>query len=593
MDITLTGSDNEKVAQTVNKIAEVYANQNLENKLDASKKAIEWLTNEAQDLKSKIKKFEVALKEFKEKKQFVPKDETDVKDNTLEKLHLLNTSFKQVIEERNNIKNQINKIKAISDMDLEEIIGAMPDILDNISIKILISRYTELKAQYHTMSEQFKDKHPKLLQIKSEIEKIRDSVYSEISELKQGKQEEYNILLGREKEILKDIQDQKKETVNFSNDSMEYNQLLKELEIDKDLYLTVTKRLAETTLTEALENNNIKIIQQASVPKLPLPSKNGIKILLSIVVSFAVGVGSALLLENIDKSFKSVDEAERYLGVPFLGIIPNHKGRSNRPVTLLNPESGISEAYRTLRTWILLSSPKPVNTLLITSAHPGEGKSHTAANLAVSFAQLGQTVLLVDADLRRPTSHRPFNLINHSGLVDILECRTEWKSVLQDTAMENLKVLPTGGRPYNPAELLSTKRMHSLLGSLKEAFDIIIVDAPITLSIPDVAILVRDIDAVLLVHSPVKSNRDAAMEAKKTLDRAGATLLGVVFNNIKLKMHRYYYHPQTHPQYPHDPLIAKQQTKKGATFVDMRPAENQEKWIAISPPSQENPPHTS
>ena len=231
--------------------------------------------------------------------------------------------------------------------------------------------------------------------------------------------------------------------------------------------------------------------------------------------------------------------------------------------------------------------------MLITSAHSGEGKSHTAANLAVSFAQLGQTVLLIDADLRRPTLHLRFSMINHSGLIDIIERGTEWRSVLQDTDMENLKVLPTGGLPYNPAELLSTKRMQSLLESLKGVFDIIIVDAPIALSIPDVAILVRDIDAVLLVHYPVKSEREAAMETKRTLDRAGANLLGIVFNNVKSNMCPYYYHHQLYPQYPDELLVSKQQRQRSTTFVDMRPSENQEKWTAISQHSHQHTPHSS
>jgi capsular exopolysaccharide synthesis family protein len=137
--------------------------------------------------------------------------------------------------------------------------------------------------------------------------------------------------------------------------------------------------------------------------------------------------------------------------------------------------------------------------------------------------------------------HHIFKVETYSGLADILTGKAEWKSVLQDTVMENLKVLPAGGKPYNPAELLSTKQMQNLLGSLKEAFDIVIVDAPVALFIPDVAILASTMDAVLLIHCPVQGDRETVLQAKKTLDRAGAKLLGIIFNNIQPKIQKYYY----------------------------------------------------
>jgi capsular exopolysaccharide synthesis family protein len=343
--------------------------------------------------------------------------------------------------------------------------------------------------------------------------------------------------------------------------------------------------LAETTLTEALETNNIKLVDLASVPKYPLPSGSRKKILLGGVASLVLGVGLAFFMESLDKRFKSVDEAERYLGVPFLGVVPSHKAGRNKPIALYNPGATASEAYRTLRTWIRLSSQNSVKALLITSANLGEGKSHTAANLGISFAQLGQTVLLVDADLRRPMLHHIFNVTNSKGLIDILAGGVEWQSVLQDTAMENLKVLSTGGRPHNPAELLSTMRMQNLLGSLKGTFDILIVDAPITLSIPDVAILVPEMDAVLLVHCPVKGGREAVLETKKILDRAGANLLGIIFNNVRPKMQKCYYHSQKPYRDPYNTLMPTRQRQENVTFVDMRPTENREKWTAASPPS--------
>jgi capsular exopolysaccharide synthesis family protein len=594
VDITLTGRSGEKIAQQVNKVAEVYVKQNLEYKLDASKKAIEWLKKEAKDLRSKIDSAELALREFKERKKFIPPNEiNELRDPLFNDINVLQSSHAQASSARINLRNQIEEVKKSLNKDLEVITSAIPILENNISIKPLIDRYVELKTQYHSASEKVKENHPLLLQITSETSKIKDAIRAEMANLIQGMQEEYRMLLEREKLLEKAIQEQRRLSVDFSNNVMEYNRLIQELEVDKNLYLAVSKRLAETTLTEALETNNIKVLQLAPVPKNPLPSGVQKKLLFSVVVSLAFGAGLALFIESLDNRFKSVEEAERYLGIPFLGIVPSHKARRNKPVTLYNPGTSASEAYRTLRTWIRLSSPTPIKTLLITSANLGEGKSHTAANLAISFAQLGQMVLLVDADLRRPTLHRTFNVANRSGLIEILERGAEWKSVLQDTTMENLKILPAGGRPPNPAELLSTQRMQSLLGSLKDNFDIIIVDAPITLAIPDVVILVSAMDAVLLVHYPLKGDRETVLDAKKTLDRAGANLLGMIFNNIKSKMQAYYGRPQSYHRYSDSPVMLRRQRQIDVTFVDMRPTENKEKWIAASPPANNPSNHDS
>jgi capsular exopolysaccharide synthesis family protein len=585
VDITLTGSSGEKIAQQLNKVAEVYVKQNLEYKLDASKKAIEWLRKEAKDLRSKIDNAELALRDFKERKKFIPPNEiSELRDPLFNDINILQSSHAQASSARINLRNKIDEVKKSLNKDLEAIMLAMPILENNISIKPLLDRYMYLRTQYHSDSEKYKDNHPRLLQIKSETSKIKGAIHSEMENLMQGMQEEYNLLLEREKLLEKSIQEQQRLSVDFSNNVMEYNRLKQELEVDKDLYLAVSKRLAETTLTEALETNNIKVVQQAAAPKNPLSSGTQKKLLFSVVISLALGAGLALFIESLDKRFKSAEEAERYLGIPFLGIIPRYKARRNRPVTLYNPGTSASEAYRTLRTWIRLASHTPIKTLLITSANLGEGKSHTATNLAISFAQLGQMVLLIDADLRRSTLHRAFNVSNGSGLMEVLEQGVEWKSVLQGTSLENLKVLPTGGRPPNPAELLSTQRMQSLLGSLKEAFDIIIVDAPITLAIPDVVILASAMDAVLLVHCPLKVDREAVLNAKKILDRAGANVLGMIFNNIKSKMQVYYGHPQTYYQHRDHPMVLRRQQQMDVTFVDMRPTENKEKWIVVSPP---------
>jgi capsular exopolysaccharide synthesis family protein len=221
---------------------------------------------------------------------------------------------------------------------------------------------------------------------------------------------------------------------------------------------------------------------------------------------------------------------------------------------------------------------QPVKSLLITSAAPAEGKSTTAANLAVSVAQLGWRVLLVDTDLRRPVQHRAFGLARDKGLTDILVHGVDWHEILHETSLETLKILPAGMTPPNPVDLLSTRRMKVLITQITRAFDLVIFDTPMVLSLPEVTILAPLMDGVLLVHSPRRTNRDVVLQAKQMLARRGAPLLGVVLNNISDKAIPYYTSYSYAAYYT--PPMRGSRLDNGAIGkpIDMQPEENGDNW---------------
>ena len=245
-------------------------------------------------------------------------------------------------------------------------------------------------------------------------------------------------------------------------------------------------------------------------------------LLMGLIVSLGCGGGLAALAEMFDKRFKNVADVEQALALPFLGFLPHHVLPKRRPpalITLQQPWSAAAEAYHTVRTWVQLAQP-PVQSLLVTSAAAREGKSTTAANLAVSFAQLGRRVLLVDADLRQPSLHRVFGDVQGQGLSDTLVHGLEWQRVMRETPMDNLKILFAGACPLNPTELLSMARLKRLIEQWKTCFDLVIFDSPVVLSIPDVMILAPMMDGVLLVHSQGRSPRAMVVETKRLLGKS-------------------------------------------------------------------------
>jgi capsular exopolysaccharide synthesis family protein len=447
-----------------------------------------------------------------------------------------------------------------------------------------------LEREYTGNLEIFKPEWPAMVQLKDRIERAQENVDSVARELvatqRQKAADEYQSALRREQNLLREI-NAIKDNMGIDSASVELTNLKVELNTRRQLLDDLIKRQSETEVAIRMQNtgeSNVRIVDRALVPGAPYqPSLKG-----GVTGGGMAGLGVALLIifliEFMDRTIKSGEDAESRLSLPVLGVIPDMRMASARygyydsygsgskkrkkpvrkqvagiqkrggPATpsiefipLQQPRSAVSEAYRSLRTALLLSSAENLTTIAVSSAQPGEGKTSTAVNLAVVMEQLGKRVLLIDADLRKPRLHKIFKVPNRDGLVGCLARGVNPADAIQPTDLANLFVLSSGPVPPNPSELLASERMKTILRSAKDQFDLIIIDTPPILPVSDAVVVGAIIDGTVLCLQAGKVPRDEVVSARDRLQMGEVKILGVVLNFFKAsgaggrKRHYYYY----------------------------------------------------
>lgn len=333
----------------------------------------------------------------------------------------------------------------------------------------------------------------------------------------------------------------------------QFAQLRLETELQNDTYKYLLSQLEAARISAGTIAPYIEVVESATVAgRLGMGTRR--KVMLGALVGLFLGVLAAFFLEYLDQTIKTASDVERVLQVPVLGLIPietrvtatsgpNGRRRHALPlVSLVSPDDPSSEAYRALRTNVTFvgAEQQSLRIICVTSPGPGEGKSTTAANLAITLAQQGTTTLLVDADLRRPLVHRAFNLVQEPGLTDVLVGNAQLREAVRPNVIPKLDLLPAGALPPNPSELLGSEAMHRLLDQLKAQYDVIIFDSPPTLAVTDASVLGASSDAVILVLRAGETEEVAAQRSLETLQRVQARVAGVVLNGVEAERDRYY-----------------------------------------------------
>jgi capsular exopolysaccharide synthesis family protein len=427
----------------------------------------------------------------------------------------------------------------------------------NDMLQRLDEKQADLREEYVDALGQYGPNFPKVKRLRDQLDEVQSIMERERKRNVTRIRNDYLAALGRERLLSAAVAQEKVEVGKLNQLLIEHNMLKREFETNQQLYESLLQHLKDATVSAGLRATNIHLVDSALVPTGPVRPRIMYNIAVGLLVGLVLGITLAFVQESLDTSVKSAEELERLIAAPALAVIPlaraswrrmggdngHSKNGSVESIVLKHPASTLAEAYRTLRTSILLSTaPRPPQAVLVTSAQPREGKTSTSLNLALGLAQRGVPVVIVDADLRRPGISRALALSqNGAGLSSLLSGAHRLDEVLrQFEAVPNLWVLPAGPEAPNPADLFSSPTMENLLQELRARFEHLVLDTAPLLLVTDATILSRLVDGVVLVVESGVTARRALVRAHKILESAGGRILGSVLNKWDERDEGYY-----------------------------------------------------
>jgi polysaccharide biosynthesis transport protein len=571
IDIHFRSPNKDLAARVVNTLSNTYIEQNFKTRFESTMQTSDWLSRQLVDLQMKVETSQEKLVHYQKQHQILGIDE---KQNiTTAKLDELNKELTTSESERMQ-KESVYRLAESGDPESAAAVAsgaAQGKSSENTSVLLekLQAQKADLKIQIAQFSTQFGPAYPKLAQLNNQVQEIDAQVQNEMKKVGGRLRGDYLASLQRENMLRAALEVQKQEANKLNESAIEYSLLKRDFETNRTLYEGLLQKLKEAGVTAGLRSNNIRPVDIARTPGSPAEPNIPRNLGFGFVLGLTSGIGLAFLLEGIDNTVRTPEQAQAISGLPSLGMIPmgsktagetNPRGlavaASKEAVELIaqsRPQSQMAESYRALRTSLLLTSlGAPPKTILITSALPQEGKTTTSINTATVLAQKGTRVLLVDADLRRPSIHKTLGMGPRVGLSNVLTGGTTLQqATVRSTLLPNLFILPAGTPPPNPAELLASSQMADLLAELREQYDHIVVDTPPTLSVTDAVVLSTRMDAVVLVIRSGQTTKPALRRSRDILAQVNARVAGVLLNAVDLDSPDYYYYYEYQGKYGH------------------------------------------
>jgi succinoglycan biosynthesis transport protein ExoP len=550
-------------ADVANAVANTYIEHNFQTKYQATRQTSDWLTKQLDDVKKHAEIAEQEVIAYQKKTGLFGADETH--NIVIDRLELLNKALSQA--EGDRILKEARYRIAMSEN---------PELIANIAPESLISALykerAESRSQYAQLAAKYGVAYPRVIQLQSELRELDSSIAQEIAKVGETLHAEYQSALKSEEMLQATFDKQKDNAYKMNQDAIQYGIMRREVESSRDLYEGLLKKLKEAGILAGLKSSNINVIDTASVPVVPVEPRISLNIALGSMGGLLFGVALAFVVETVDSSIRTPEDVAACCSLPSLGIIPRMDAsdqtsvkpllRTGRPqfilpITMEHRNSGCAEAFRALRTSLMLSSPgAPPQVILVTSAIMEEGKSFVSINLAVVLAQTGQPVLLVDADMRRPMVTGYTGIAMNHGLSACLAGTEDAAAmIVKVEELPGLHVLPAGHLPPYPSEMLVSDALPRLVERWREQFRYIVIDTPPVLAVTDAVVTARVADVVVLVVRSEKTRRQSLMRARDLLSKGRANIAGVVVNGLSansVEYRDYYgYYGKGHQGYYH------------------------------------------
>jgi succinoglycan biosynthesis transport protein ExoP len=544
-------------AAVVNRIVATYSDEDLHSRYERTMHVSGWLQTQLENLQSEAKDAQQQLVDYQKAHNIVGTENSNLTIQTLEQL---SSSVDNAEADRIMKEARLRDFDSMSP-NLVAVMG------DNPSVAALHNQLETLETQQAQLNAKYGPRHPKILDIQTQMKKLQSQIDSEVALARRQIRDEYEGAFGAEQSLRQRLGQQEEAAYKLNEGAAQYAILRNQAELTSDLYDTLQMRLKEATVMAGLSATKITVVDAAQVPDLPVGPRKALILGVGLLGGLLGGCVLAFLIESIDDRLQTSDEVESVAMLPSLAAIPHFHSETDKNkrrngsgtnegdlgtsqlspqlVAVRDPKSVSAEAYRNLRSSLLLSSiDNPPRTIVVTSPFPGEGKTTTAINVAIVLAQRGERVLLVDADLRLGKLAAIFGLSgSNAGLSTVLvepDIHREIPVPLPE--LPTLHVLPTGPRPPNPAEMLSSIRMGEQLRQWSQEYDRIVLDTSPLLAVSDTQSMAVFADSVLLVTRARMTRKRALLRARDLLVRINAPLAGVVVNDVDVRLENFYTH---------------------------------------------------
>lgn len=549
-------------SQIANAHVQTYIHRGMEIHAQASQEAEQFLEKKLVELKERVEKSEAALNTYRRDRGIVAFNLDDRGTILNERLTEMNQALTRAETERIDLESQHNLINKRN-------YNSLPAVINSELIQRLKTQDDVIAGEYASMSQQFKGDYPPLKELKAKVDETNARLNAEIDHTVQGIESQYRASLDRENALKQSVEDLKTKALALNDASLQDAVLARDVDANRQLYKSVLERMREIGVAGEIPTSNVSIIDAATAPIDPSSPKKLLDMTFAGVLSLFLGIGVAFLLDHLDDGLHNPEEAELYLQLPSLGSVPDFLtlgaqdeaaetalsvsgdapllipsiNSDEREIMMAKSRLSIAgESYRAIRTAILLSrAAEAPKTLLVASGAKAEGKTVTAVNIAMAFAQMGGRVLLIDADLRRARCHEILGVHNLVGLTEVLVGQKQTSEVIRPIGNGGLSFMSAGSVPPNPTELLASRRMQEVLEELAASYDSVLIDSPPVMPVSDSVVLSRLVDGVVVVVGP-RTPKQLVRHACSRLGQVGARILGVVLNQVNMKSPDYYHY---------------------------------------------------